>query len=506
MLLGAGPSPSAMSAKRENFQYATGETRASFARGADEDVSAPSIRSQSETRRSVLHSNFEKNSMSRARILIRMATVVILAHSIALPVGARNSLSEREALADEMEAVLRRDVLGVWFPRSVDQANGGFNSNFTREWKPAASAGKFSVFQGRMVWVASQIVMKRPELKPQFLPIIDHGVKYLSEVLWDKQYGGFFWGLDDKGNISPQYTEGKHLYGMSFGLYGATAAYQATNDRAALALAQKAFRWIDDHAHDAKNGGYFEWLTRDGRVVQANRENGRIEAVPFAGFPIGYKSMNTHIHLLESFTQLYEVWKDELLRRRVIELLGIVRDKICVEPGVMNLYFTPDWRAIPGHDSYGHDVETAYLMLEAEDVLGQHDPRTEKIARRLVDNALAYGWDETYGGFYREGTTFGKAEDLRKEWWVQFEGLNALLLMHEKYGKETSVYLNAFQKQWQFIKEKQIDHQFGGVYDTVEHDGTVKDYTKARIWKEAYHDTRALLNVTARLRRLARAG
>jgi mannose/cellobiose epimerase-like protein (N-acyl-D-glucosamine 2-epimerase family) len=444
--------------------------------------------------------------MSREKIFVRMATVLILAHSIALPIRAQKSLSEADRVADEMEAVLRHDILGAWFPRSIDQNNGGFYSNFTRDWKLAASNGKFSVFQGRMVWVASQIVMHRPELKTQFLPIIDHGMKYLSEVLWDKQYGGFFWGLDDNGKVSPQYTDGKHLYGMSFGLYGATAAYQATNDRAALALAQKAFRWIDEHAHDARNGGYFEWLTRDGRVVQANPGNARVDAVPFAGFPIDYKSMNTHIHLLESFTQLYEVWKDELLRSRIAELLAIVRDKICVEPGVMNLYFTSDWRAIPDHDSYGHDVETAYLMLETQGVLGQRDPRTEAMARRLVDHALAYGWDETYGGFYREGTSTGPPEDMRKEWWVQFEGLNTLLLMHEKYGKQTAAYFRAFQKEWQFIKDKQIDHEFGGVYDTVERDGTVKDFTKARIWKEAYHDTRALLNVTARLRRLARAG
>ena len=144
-------------------------------------------------------------------------------------------------------------------------------------------------------------------------------------------------------------------------------------------------------------------------------------------------------------------------------------------------------------------------MLEAEEVLGQRpNPKTEAMAKLLVDHALCYGWDDTYGGFYRDGTTVGKPEDLRKEWWVQFEGLNALLLMHEKYGKQTDVYLNAFQKQWRFIKDRQIDHEFGGVYDTVERDGTVRDYTKARIWKEAYHESRALLNVTARLSRLAR--
>ena len=99
----------------------------------------------------------------------------------------------------------------------------------------------------------------------------------------------------------------------------------------------------------------------------------------------------------------------------------------------------------------------------------------------------------------------GRPEDLRKEWWVQMEGLNALLLMHEKYGSESDVYFKAFQQQWRFIKDRQVDHEFGGIYDTVERDGTVVDHTKARIWKEAYHEGRSLLNVTARLQKLAGA-
>src|SRR5262249_26367846 len=158
--------------------------------------------------------------------------------------------------------------------------------------------------------------------------------------------------------------------------------------------------------------------------------------------------------------QLYEVWPDETLRKRLEELLTIVRDKICVEPGVMNLYFTNDWRPIPDHDSYGHDVETAYLLLEAEAALDQSNSiSTERMANLLVDHSLAYGWDETNGGFFRDGTTFGVAEDKRKEWWVQFEGLNALLLMHEKYGQQTEVYFNAFERQWQFIRDRQVDKE-----------------------------------------------
>ncbi|HSB29510.1 MAG TPA: AGE family epimerase/isomerase, partial [Pyrinomonadaceae bacterium] len=440
----------------------------------------------------------------RARIV--MASLLMIGISMNQAnsqTNTRPGKSEYQKLAAEMEVTLRRDVLGVWFPRAVNKESGGFDANFTRDWQRTNSEGKFSVFQGRMVWVASQVMMHRPELKQEYQPIVVHGFSYLNDVLWDKERGGFYWGLDDRNSTSSRFTDGKHLYGISFGLYGATAAYQATKDQQALDLAKKTFHWLDEHAHDSINGGYFEWLTRDGKAVQS-KGGPTLEAVPVAGFPIGYKSMNTHIHLLESFTQLYEIWPDDLLRKRLQELLEIVRDKICVEPGVMNLYFTTAWQPIPDHDSYGHDVETAYLILEAEAAL-RHTPgvKTEHMAKLLVDHALAYGWDDSNGGFYREGTTFGAAEDKRKEWWVQFEGLNALLLMHEKFGKETNTYFKAFKMQWAFIRDHQIDKEYGGVFDTIERDGSVTDYTKSRIWKECYHETRALLNTIARLERLA---
>lgn len=444
------------------------------------------------------------------RAILTLITIFCIGTLAILPVGSQSDSAVPAdkgtylKYAGDIEGVFRKDVLGVWFPRSIDNEHGGFYSNFTRDWKPAASEGKFSVFQGRMVWLSAQVVMHRPDLKDQYLPIVAHGLDFLANVMWDKKYGGFFWGLDDHGHIAPPYTDGKDLYGISFCLYGAAAAYQATGDLKALELARRCFRWMDEHGHDPVNGGYFEWLTREGTPVQSTAASGRIDTTPVAAFLTGYKSMNTHIHLLESVAQLYEVWKDPAVRNRLQELLSIVRDKICVEPGVMNLYFTNDWHAIPDHDSYGHDVETAYLILDASALLGrQDDARAQLIARKLVDHALAYGWDDKYGGFYREGTTIGSPEDMKKEWWVQMEGLNALLLMHQLYGGQTGIYFYAFEKQWRFIRDRQIDHEYGGIYDTVERDGTPTNYVKARIWKEAYHDGRALLNVSARLRELA---
>jgi cellobiose epimerase len=408
--------------------------------------------------------------------------------------------------AGEVNATLQRDILDVWFPRAIDNEHGGFYSDFTRDWQRSKSHGKFSVFQGRMTWIASQVVMRKPELRDQYLPYVKHGVDYLQNVLWDKQYGGFYLGLDDDGKTSPEFTDGKHLYGMSFAIYGLAAAYQATHDPAALALAQQAFLWIDKHAHDPVNQGYFEYLHRDGTPYQTSPFDPIVHDSVLGGFPLGYKSMNTHIHLLESFTQLYEVWKDDTLRQRVDELLHVVRDKVVVQPGVMNLYFTNDWRPVPDYDSYGHDVETTYLMQEAANILGTpDDQKTQHTGQMLADHSYVYGWDEAHGGLYESGPFVGKPADLQKEWWVQMESLNTLLLLHEKYGAETDIYWRHFQMQWQYIRKYQIDAQYRGVYNMIKPDGTPATTAKGSIWKAAYHDGRALLNVSERLQRLAAA-
>jgi mannobiose 2-epimerase len=407
-------------------------------------------------------------------------------------------------LATEVDTALHQDILNQWFPRSIDREYGGFHSHYSSTWQTLPSDGKFSVFQGRMTWVTSQVVLREPAMKEQYLPYVKQGLDYLQNTMWDKQDGGFFWGLADDGTFLPQFTDGKDLYGVGFCIYGAAAAYQATHDPRALALAQQGFRWTDQHAHDAANGGYFEWLTRDGTPVVPNAPDGEVVQPPIPIGPENFKSMNTHIHLLEAFTQLYQVWPDPTVRARLEELLAIIRDKIAVEPGAMNLFFTNAWRPIPGNDSYGHDVETAYLMLETDEVLhGKASDKTERMAKMLVDHALAYGWDAKNGGFFQNGPAFGAPDDTHKEWWVQCEGLNALLLMHERYGRQNPIYFQRFLEQWAFLQRHTLDAENHGDWNLTTADGTPVVLDKGSIWKAAYHDSRAFWNVRDRLRRLA---
>lgn len=399
------------------------------------------------------------------------------------------------------EEHFREGVLGFWFPRCIDRAHGGFLPSFLADGSPGPDNDKTLVFQSRMTWIAAQVVRQCPDAAGEFRTRAEHGVAFLDTVMWDKECGGFFWALDPVGNIKPGDPAEKHAYGIAFGIYAAAAAAEATGSEVARGLAQRAFLWLDEHAHDAAHGGYFEALDRRGRPI-APAQGRRPQISP----AYGLKSMNAHIHLLEALTALHAAWPDPNVKARLNEVFEIVRDRIAVAPGCLHLFFHPDWRPVPDHDSFGHDIETAFLLLEAQHVLKRDDEaKTLAVARSLVDHGLDVGWDETHGGFYDYGTAYGKACGREKIWWTQAEGLNALLLMHERFGRETPRYYDAFLRQWAFIWNHQIDHRTGEWHNTVSAEGTpVPGLPMGSYWKAAYHNGRALLNCAALLRKLAR--
>ncbi|MGQ9503564.1 MAG: AGE family epimerase/isomerase [Thermogutta sp.] len=409
--------------------------------------------------------------------------------------------------AEEIETHFENEILPFWFPRCLDHEHGGFRSQFLSDGTLGKDNAKTIVFQARMTWLAAEVAQRYPQLAETYRDYARHGLAFLRKVMWDHEHDGFYWGLDENGHFVPAYGQEKHLYGISFGLYAAANVYRATGDADALELAQATFRWLEKHARDRQSGGYFEAFARDGTPITegASASSGRQNAQrDLLGTPYGFKSMNSHIHILEALTELHRAWPSEQVTERLHEIFLIVRDKIAVEPGCLNLYFTPDWRPVPDHDSFGHDVETAFLLLEAAERLHlANDPTTIRVAKSLVDHALQYGWDDRLGGFYDKGTAFGPAYGLEKIWWTQAEGLNALLLMHELFGTEDQRYWPAFVKQWQYIQRYQINAKAGEWYDTVSAEGKPITKDLGHIWKAAYHNGRALMECAARLRRLA---
>jgi mannobiose 2-epimerase len=410
-------------------------------------------------------------------------------------------------IAAQVERSLRDDDLQKLFPAAVDP-QGGFFENFAMDWThravgPGGDSTRDVVYQSRLTWLAAQAAMRYPDQSAAYLAYTRHGARFLAEKQWDKNQGGFWWSVDVSGQVAR--SKNKHLYGNAFAIYALAAAYQATHDQADLDQAKTAFQWLEDHAHDAVNGGYFEQLRADGSHVSPGEAAARQDDV--LGAAPGQKSMNAHIHILEALTGLLQVWPDPLLKKRTDEVYQICLTKIYAEPGYLRQFFSPDWTAAPGADSFGHDIESAFLFTETAAALGKSaDPACWTAARALVDHCLKVGFDATSGSLNSEGPADGNGTfDRSRIWWVQAESLNALLLMHERFGKDDARYWNAFLREWDFIRTYQIDHKNGGWFNALSADNTPlpSKLAKTDAWTEGYHQGRAMMRVIDRLNRLA---
>ena len=255
--------------------------------------------------------------------------------------------------------------MAKWFPAAVNRERGGFDQNFAADWTKLPGDERSIVYQSRLTWTASQAALRLPAEEFIYRNHARHGLQELRDRMWDARDGGFYWQVE---NGVAQRNGEKHVYGNAFAIYALSAAYRATRDPEALRLAQQGYLWLEKHAHDGVNSGYFEALRRDGTPILTPPAPDQLS--DFIGTRYGYKSMNTHIHLLEAYGALYQVWPDAKLKTRLNELFELVRDRIYVEPGALNQFFTLDWRAVPADDSYGHDIETAYLLTEAAHISG----------------------------------------------------------------------------------------------------------------------------------------
>ena len=157
--------------------------------------------------------------------------------------------------------------------------------------------------------------------------------------------------------------------------------------------------------------------------------------------------------------------------------------------------------------SFGHDVETAFLMLEASHALGlKNDQKTMQVAKRMVDHALRNGWDNNLGGFYDEAYYFKGRDTITiildsKNWWAQAEGLNTLLLMADHFPDDPMNYYEKFKKLWNYAHTYLIDHEHGDWYERgLDKSPQQKTGLKGHIWKGTYHHFRSLSNCINRLR------
>ncbi len=371
----------------------------------------------------------------------------------------------------EAKAEADREIAAVLYPLAWESKRGGFHQTFSQDWKRIADTNTSVVAQARHVWTCAAYSQFSKDRKEEFQRYALQGLEFLDRAFYDPEHGGYYWAVGADGIPDASIGLQKHTYGVAFVLYAASEVYLATSDPLAIKVGQRAFDWLEKHALDVEHGGYIDSLDRFGKPHEASAEQAW-QRIDVLGTQYGFKSMNSHIHLLEAFTLWHRVQPTAIHRQRLEETLLVVRDRIAVEPGVLCLYFTRDWRATAAHDSFGHDIETAYLMIEAMEELGWHDDaKTLHVAKLLVDHALDWGFDHDRGGFFDKGDAFGTAYDTDKVWWVQAEGLNALAVMHVRFGKDSERYRKALELNWKFVREHSIDQERGGWYWAVDHEG-----------------------------------
>jgi mannobiose 2-epimerase len=398
-------------------------------------------------------------------------------------------------LATDLDDALRT-VLTAWFPRCVDTKNGGFRCDFNHRWKPCGPQLRMLEYQARVTGTAARIAAL-PGFET-YRDIAGHGFRYLKNIMWDQEYGGWFRLLDAAGNALE--SRSKHTHGASYALSACAAYYKLAADPDALNLAKQAFAWLDNAAHDPEHGGYFGLCQRSGKPILTVDQNPRSGIRDAIGVPIGLKDANTNCDMLQAVADLSQVFSDGLLEKRLHEMFYIVRDRIFVPPGALHMHFQPDWTPVPDVTRYGQTVHAANILAKAASTLSvDTDPKTQSVIKSVVDMLLQYAWDDVKGGFFCAGSTFGPAcfDHVRvfvpsKIWWHQAEGLKALLQMAILYPDDKAGYLRRFEKLWAYIRKYVIDSRWGGWMWIGRDCAGFSKLPKAELWKDLSHEADSL--------------
>lgn len=385
-----------------------------------------------------------------------------------------------------IESDLRQNILPFWMERVVDREQGAFFGALTNDLAVDRTAERGALLTSRILWTYAAAYRRYGDTT--YREMADRAYADLLERFHDSEHGGFFWSVDAEGKVL---RDRKQVYGQAFAIYALTEHHRATGDRTPLEHAIRVFHLLEEHARDRGSGGYFEAFARDWRPIA----DVRLSAVDL-NEP---KSQNTHLHVMEAYTNLLRAWPDAALHRAQTTLVETMLTHI-VDPQTshLGLFFSDNWRLRSEKISYGHDIEAAWLFTEAIEVLKAPTlaVRVHPLAVRIADVTLAEGVDAD-GGLYNEGSPRGLT-DTNKEWWPQAEAVVGFLNAFQ-LGTAPR-HLEAALHAWDFIERRLIDRERGEWFRGVTRDGRVLgDQLKVSFWKCPYHNGRAALEATSRL-------
>ena len=414
----------------------------------------------------------------------------------------------------EMQDVLENNILRFWLDKMQDDENGGFYGQMTGRGQLIKEADKGAILNARILWSFSAAY--RVMGKKEYLEAATRAKEYFISHFIDHEYGGVFWSLDYKGQ--PKDTK-KQFYAIGFAIYGLSEYARATGDHEALDYAIQLYENIEEHALDHVYNGYIEACTREWGVM----EDMRLSDLD-ANYP---KSQNTHLHIIEPYTNLYRCMREfqaaqscnyvpaigavlpvaitvpqETFARveaSLRNLIHIFTDHI-LNPAThhLDLFFEMDWTRGAGHlESYGHDIECSWLMHEAALVLGDKDilNKVEPIVREVA-KASEKGLNPDGSMIHEANLDAGTVDD-DLHWWVQAENVVGWMNIYQYFGDE-----DALQKAlhgWEYIKQNLIDKENGEWYWSRHKDGSLNlDDDHAGFWKCPYHNSRMCMEILER--------
>lgn len=392
--------------------------------------------------------------------------------------------------AARIESDLCNNILPFWMNHVVDRDHGAFFGSLTNDLVVDRAAERGALLSCRILWTYASAYLRYRDAA--YLEMADRAYADLVTNFLDREHGGLFWSIAADGKVL---RDRKQVYGQAFAIYALTEYHRATGRKPALDHAIAIFRLLEAHAREPRHGGYLEAFSRTWAPIADMRLSEVDLNEP--------KSQNTHLHVMEAYTNLLRAWPDPALRRAQLDLLEVMLTKI-VNPTTahLGLFFAHDWALRSDRISYGHDIEAAWLFTEAAQVLGDATllKRIQTLAVRIADVTLAEGIDAD-GAIFNEGSPAGLT-DTNKEWWPQAEAVVGFLNAYA-IG-ENEQHLRAALRCWDFIDQRLIDRQHGEWLRGVTRDGTaLPRELKVSFWKCPYHNGRTGLEASARLRALA---
>lgn len=414
----------------------------------------------------------------------------------------------------EMQDVLENNILRFWLDKMQDDENGGFYGQMTGRGQLIKEADKGAILNARILWSFSAAY--RVLGKKEYLEAATRAKDYFISHFIDHEYGGVFWSLDHKRQ--PKDTK-KQFYAIGFAIYGLSEYARATGDHEALDYAIQLYENIEEHALDHVYNGYIEACTREWGVM----EDMRLSDLD-ANYP---KSQNTHLHIIEPYTNLYRCMREfqaaqscnyvpaigavlpvaitvpqETFARveaSLRNLIHIFTDHI-LNPAThhLDLFFEMDWSRGAGHlESYGHDIECSWLMHEAALVLGDKDllNKVEPIVREVA-KASEKGLNPDGSMIHEANLDAGTVDD-DLHWWVQAENVVGWMNIYQYFGDEDA--LQKALRCWEYIKQNLIDKENGEWYWSRHKDGSLNlDDDHAGFWKCPYHNSRMCMEILER--------